>query len=71
MKLDEFDVVRVTGVAGNGIRYSDCLGTIATVSKDGSIKLWPSETDDSHDGKLWFDFTKLESVVLVEKDVIS
>jgi hypothetical protein len=60
--LDEFDYVRVTGTV---LSEADCHvvklhGTVATLSMDGKIKIWPVNPDDPQlppdcNGKLWFD----------------
>lgn len=69
----EFDIVRLTGTAGNGKRYVDLRGTVGTV-KDGWLKVWPDSgqglsAEDEFYGKLWFEVAKLESLEVIEREV--
>ncbi len=58
--IKEDDDLLVSGTATSGIliddKYvSELKCTVATVSNDGFIKVWPDQQASWHNGKLWFD----------------
>jgi hypothetical protein len=63
--LEEYDIIEITGIGGDGVHYVDIVGTIATASNDGAIKIWPD--DDIKIGKIWFMRKNIESVRIIEK----
>jgi hypothetical protein len=65
------DDVVITGVctscpAGGGVLVTRMKATVATVSRDGYVKVWPWHTHDDPDGcgKMWFKLSECEVYVL-------
>lgn len=57
--ISEFDDIIITGTATSGVLTNNkfVVGlecTVATVSNDGYIKVWPNMPSEWNDGKLWF-----------------
>lgn len=70
MKIDSIrpdDVVRITGVGGDGRYYINVKGVVATVSQDGAIKIWPDGHIEIDNSKLWFEDHNIESITIIEK----
>lgn len=60
------DRVKITGTAGDGRRYVNLVGNVATASDDGSLKVWPDAYDVP--AKLWFEPHNIESVELLHRE---
>lgn len=60
--LHEGDEILITGTASspNGSRFVDLPAVVATVSKDGYLKVWPRDED----GKIWFPAAQIESLTV-------
>jgi hypothetical protein len=75
--LREWDEVRITGTPTSGCnrRVVNFPCMVATVARDGSVKVWPMDdkepqltAEERFNGKIWFQPHTVESVALVHRD---
>jgi hypothetical protein len=72
--LRPYDRAVLTGATScpNGLRVERLACVVASVSADGSVKVWPEDDRDPQaagaGGKLWFEAGGIEAAELVERD---
>jgi hypothetical protein len=58
--MKPYDEIIITGIASNpnGVEFTMLHAVIATISKDGYIKVWPVSDDVEYD-KIWFNLSEV------------
>lgn len=62
----EFDSVLATGTDVEGHRHEAARFCVATVSRDGMVKLWPYGPDCGCGGKVWFRREAIEGLEVID-----
>ncbi len=68
-EVREWFKVRISGVSSSpsNLVLEDCIATVATISDDGYIKIWP-EDDHLGDGKIWIPMKDITDIEILDTD---